>query len=301
MSKILQNTTASPVVLTDVGATVPASGTYLIDPSQYSLFAASSNTIAQIGSGVLTVNDGSSTLSIAAGSSLIQGLFPTNINISDGYGLKLSATGGDLNVALNDGTGNAISSTSGALNVNLTNTPTVNQGTPPWKVTPTDGVKATYSAAIVGLATVATPTDVFTITGSATKTIRVTRIAITGTQTTATQRDILIIKRSTANTGGTSSTLTAVPHDSTGASATATVRAYTANPTALGTAVGNIRTRKVFIGTTTGNSDEFIIDFGIRPSQALVVRGVAEVLSINLNSVTSAGGNLDISIEWTEE
>lgn len=163
-----------------------------------------------------------------------------------------------------------------------------------------DGQKATYSASIVGLVAANTATDIFTIFGSATKTIRVTRLTLTGTQTTATQNNFLVIKRSTANTAGTSTTPAAVPHDSTNPAATAVVRAYTANPT-LGTTVGTIIARKVYIGTATGNSDEFISEFGTRNCQAVVLRGTGECLSVNLNSVTVTGNNLNIRIEWTEE
>ncbi len=166
---------------------------------------------------------------------------------------------------------------------------------------PVDGTKQTFSTSITGLVPAASPTDIFTVLGSASKIVRITRIAITGTQTTATQRDVLLIKRSSADTGGTSSVLTAGSHDSTNAASTAVVRAYTANPSALGTSAGTIRTRKVFIGTTTSNSDEFIVEFGTRPSQAVVLRGVTESLAVNLNAATSTGNNFDISIEWTEE
>jgi hypothetical protein len=165
---------------------------------------------------------------------------------------------------------------------------------------PTDGIKTSYSASITGLSAPNSATDIFTITGSASKIIRVTRVAITATQTTAAQRDVVLVKRSSANTAGTSTAPTKVAHDSTNAAATAVVAAYTANPT-LGTLVGAVRTRKVFIGTATGNSDECIFDFGIRPTQAVVLRGVAEVLSVNMNGVTSAGNSYDISIEWSEE
>lgn len=168
-------------------------------------------------------------------------------------------------------------------------------------IVPLDGNKATYSAAVTGLTVAAAPTDIFTITGSATKTIRITRISFTGSETTATQRDVVLLKRSAANTGGTSTTQTNVPHDSTSAAGTATIRSYTVNPTGLGALVGALRSRKVFIATTTTNSDEMILDFGDKPAQALVIRGTGEVVSINLNSVASAGSSLNISVEWTEE
>src|SRR5437879_1318846 len=45
-----------------------------------------------------------------------------------------------------------------------------------------DGYKSTYSAVALSLVAAATPTDIFTITGSASKTIRILEIFITGTQ-----------------------------------------------------------------------------------------------------------------------
>ena len=164
-----------------------------------------------------------------------------------------------------------------------------------------DTVKNTYSACAGPFAAAGSPTDVFTITGSASKTIRITRISFSGTQTTGAMRDVLIIKRSTANTGGTSIAPNRVPHDSSFPASTATVRYYTANPSALGTAVGTIRSQKVFIGAPAALSREFCIDWGPRNSQAPILRGTGEVLAINLNGVTSTGNSLNISIEWTEE
>lgn len=163
-----------------------------------------------------------------------------------------------------------------------------------------DGFKATYSAAVVGLVPGATPQDIFTLTGSATRTIRINRVTVTATQTTASQVNVLLLRRSTANTAGTSTALTSVSHDSTNTAATATGLAYTVNPTA-GTLVGNIRARKVFVGTTTGNSDEMSSDFGTRNDQAIVLRGTSQVFAVNLNGIAVAGGSFNIIVEWTEE
>ena len=191
--------------------------------------------------------------------------------------------------------------TNGPVAVKAANTPAVSSE-PALVVINSSTRPKTYSAAVVGLvASATTPTDIFTIYGSSTKTIRITRIALTATQTTAAQRDVLLIKRSTANTGGTSTAVNAVPHDSTSSAATASVKSYTLNPTALGTAVGTLRSRKVYIGTTTGNSDELIIEFGPINAQEIILRGTAEGLAINLNSIASTGNLFDISIEWTEE
>lgn len=160
--------------------------------------------------------------------------------------------------------------------------------------------RTTYSAAVAALAPASSATDIFTITGSSTKTVRIMSISITGTQTTAAQRDIILLRRSTANSGGTSSVVAITSHDPQSAPATAVVRSYTANPT-LGTLVGRVRARKLLVSTTSGTSGEFAVDFGTRPSQAMVLRGEGQVFAVNLNGITSTGGSFNISVEWTEE
>lgn len=104
---------------------------------------------------------------------------------------------------------------------------------------PIDGRRATYSAATAAFASAATATDIFIVQGSATKTIRVIAVKVFATQTTAGAGNIFLLKRSTANTGGTTVATTRVPLDSQYPAATATVQHYTANPT-VGTLVGNI-------------------------------------------------------------
>ena len=166
---------------------------------------------------------------------------------------------------------------------------------------PAAAASPTYAAAIVGLVPAALATDVFTITGSATKTVRVTRILVSGVQTTASQVNVTVIKRSTANTAGTSTAQTRVSYDSTNAAATATVLAYTANPT-LGTTVGQIRTRRLFVpgAATASDAQGLEIMAGDSGQQMLTARGIAEVIAINLNAATLTGGSLNITIEWTE-
>ena len=175
------------------------------------------------------------------------------------------------------------------------------QGAAPVVLTDDNDLYSTYSAAVVGLATAALATDIFTITGSATKTVKVIHVEVTGTETTSAIRDILLIKRSSANSGGTFTSPTVVPHDSNNAAGTAIVKAYTANPT-LGTTIGTIRVRKVDVEATNlvGASDDVIWEFG-GLCQPIVLRGTGEVLAVNLNGVTSSGSSFDISVEWTEE
>src|SRR6267143_1654293 len=77
-------------------------------------------------------------------------------------------------------------------------------------ITPGNADKPTYSAAIVGMSPATLATDIFTITGSATKTIRISHIEITATATLNGGATFLLVKRSTANSGGVSSSPTAV-------------------------------------------------------------------------------------------
>mgnify|MGYP001617855685 CR=1 FL=1 len=166
-----------------------------------------------------------------------------------------------------------------------------------------DGLNATYSASITALASAASCTDLFTITGSATKTVRITRLEISGQATTAAAAQVILLVRSTANLTGTSTTPTVVPHDSASAVGTAVVRAYTVNPGTLGTLVGNIKSVYTFLAapaTATVDSEPLFFDFGVRPSQAIVLRGTTQVFAVNLNAATVTGGAWDINLEWTE-
>jgi hypothetical protein len=168
---------------------------------------------------------------------------------------------------------------------------------------PIDGGKNTYRASVTALASAASATDIFTLTGSASKTIRVTRLEISGQQTTAAAAQVVVLVRSTADTGGTHSAPTIVPFDSNSPAASATVLSYTANPT-VGNLVGNLFAGYVFLAapaTATVGSDKVILDYGNRPSQAIVLRGTSQVLAVNLNGATVTGGAFDINIEWTEE
>lgn len=160
---------------------------------------------------------------------------------------------------------------------------------------------ATYTASIGSLALAAAATDIFTITGSATKTVKVKRVLISATQTTAGSVLFVLLKRSTANTVGTSTAPTVVSHDTTNPAGTATVLAYTANPT-IGTLVGNMFQKKVLTETVASASDFQGWDLQLEPQiQPVVLRGIAQVFAINLNGATVAGGNAAITITWTEE
>lgn len=177
----------------------------------------------------------------------------------------------------------------------------------------TEGQKTTYSASVTNFSPVATPTDFWNIFGSATRIIRITRIEVCGTTSAATAAilDLRVIKRSTAGTLGSAALtgLTAVPHDSANAAATAVVSTVgTANYTTLGTIVGIVQSRTLSLDLTPFSATDFpstiplVFDFTNRNEQGLVLRGTSQQIGLNMNGDTlPAATALDINVVWTEE
>jgi hypothetical protein len=225
----------------------------------------------------------------------------TTLNINTAYGTLPAVTNlGYSPISINEVNGSMLSLGQATMSASLPVTFASNQSTLPISIGAS--TTATYTAVITSVAAVAAATDIFTITGSATKTVRITKIAISGTSTSGVRTSVVVIKRSTANTGGTSTTPTAVPLDSTNAAATAVVRSYTANPT-VGTSVGSVRSAKMDFPTTATTNGiqpfEFMLG-GEAGQQPITLRGTTEVIAINLNGATITGGSFDLYIEWTE-
>lgn len=167
----------------------------------------------------------------------------------------------------------------------------------------TNGTRATFHYVAQDVTPVATATDVVVLSGSASKVIRVTKVSVVGTATAASIYDHYIVKRTTANTGGTSTTKTAAQSDSNDAAQTATLSLYTANPT-TGTGV-TVEGNKTYLaaGATPGAAAlPYVYTFGTRNDKAIVLRGTAESLAINFGGqAVPSGANLYLSIEWTED
>lgn len=166
----------------------------------------------------------------------------------------------------------------------------------------TEGRKATYSAAANAVAMPANAVDTFVIGGSGTKTVRVLRVGVSGVQTTAGVVAVILVVRSAADTGAANA-ITAVPHDSTNAAATATVKSYTTVPSPQGTFVGTARAARLFVPAPASVAAPLplVWDFTTRNGQGLVLRSAAEVLAVNFVGVTITGGVMDFDVEWTEE
>jgi hypothetical protein len=160
--------------------------------------------------------------------------------------------------------------------------------------------RVTYSTASL-IAVVNPATDIATLSGSASKIVKVTRITLNGEAAGGPIVEVFFVKRSSANTGGTSTPSFGVPYDSLSAAATAVLTNYTANPASLGTTVGNVRIIKTEFAAPGGTPPYIEIDFTVPGVQQLVLRGANEFLAINLNGFAQNNVGVTLSVEWTEE
>lgn len=171
------------------------------------------------------------------------------------------------------------------------------------------GGLATYSARFTTYAGYATPTDMFTLTGSATKTILITSAVMNIQATTGAPAVVSLIKRSTANTGGTSTPATAIPYDSQNAAATATTNLYTVAPT-LGNTVGTLIDiyGNMTVAVTASPGAFSLIAATRMPTssvvdirQAITLRGINEVLAMNWGGAALPTGFVASGyFEWVE-
>lgn len=154
---------------------------------------------------------------------------------------------------------------------------------------------------------VATPTDVLMIQGSATRTLRVKRIALGGVATANGNMLATLIRRSTQFTTQGSAVFNAVTPgklDFGDAAATGVVSTIgTANLTSVGTTQGNLGQSRLFLPTTaTGVPAPLVWEFATRQDKALILRGVLDFVFINLNGgAVPAGGVVDYEIEIEED
>lgn len=168
---------------------------------------------------------------------------------------------------------------------------------------------STFVATQVGLVAPTTGAgDLFCISGSATRLIKIKSIVITGIDATAQTAVLELVKRSAADSGGTPTTAaTAVPLDTTQtvASASATLAAWTAIPTP-GAAVGPVSAR--YIGFAAASTATLPIEPSVVSWRAqdlleeVRLRGTDQNLCVNApNAFTTAGPTLNIEVTWTEQ
>lgn len=163
---------------------------------------------------------------------------------------------------------------------------------------------ATYRASTAFQTPVATPTDIVTIIGSATKTVKIQRIVLHNTQTTAGINKFFLIKHSTADTGSTVVNPTCVPLDSANSAATAVVNQMTVTNPTVGAVVGTIVTSMALApapGATAIGGDTVLFDAKLS-AQPICLNGVAQELALNFaGAAVPAGLTVSLDIEFTEE
>lgn len=170
-----------------------------------------------------------------------------------------------------------------------------------------EGQKASYFAGLGSNTPAATPTDIAILTGSATKTIKVTKVRITVQATAAGVVEFRLVKR----TGGTQSAVNTPfldgthsgPFDSGDVASTVTAAGlagvYTANAASAGTLLGVVDDWTVALAANTG----LILEYACRePSKCITLRGTSQVLAINGNGHTLlTGEKVGVQFVWTEE
>ncbi len=170
--------------------------------------------------------------------------------------------------------------------------------------------KKTYSASAT-FTPAATPNDLMTIFGSASRTVRVISLKFGATNTAAGSQQYFLHKKSALPTGGVHVLAAMVPLDSNNGGATATmVGHYTTDPTA-GTSLGTINTVRVaspapvpasFAGIVQSATYEMLPVDPWGMAQPVTLRGIAEGLAVNFNDVALVAGQTHLyTVVWTEE
>lgn len=112
MSKILKNTTASEILISDIGLTITASGQLSIAAQDFDLLSASDDIVTLIGNGSVIINNGSEDLTKSDAIRLVQGGFTNKIKLEDDLvdsnRIKVDVVGtlsdGKLKISENDST-----------------------------------------------------------------------------------------------------------------------------------------------------------------------------------------------------
>lgn len=170
--------------------------------------------------------------------------------------------------------------------------------------------QTTYSAVSIALVPASSATDIFCINGSSTKAISIKRVELSGVAGTAVTAPFTLLRRATLDTGGTAATSTAAPvatpNESSDVAATATLIAYTANPTINDSSPVYLRSDYLTLPTSSsGSNSQFFWAGGEEVgwfTKALnIPKGsTAQQYCINLNAVSVSSGLLHIAITWVE-
>lgn len=166
--------------------------------------------------------------------------------------------------------------------------------------------ETTYFGYGTGYAAYATPTDMLTISGSSTKIIRIMAAVMRIGTTSASLQKLYFVKRTAANTGGTSTTPTPSKLDSASPAASAVLRLYTAIPDTLGTGT-TLGEANVVTAVLTAAPGVFQLATPVRQADTItihtpvILRGASEFLCLNWGGAAlPAGFTATWEILWTE-
>ena len=169
-----------------------------------------------------------------------------------------------------------------------------------------DGSKGTYATGALAFSLPATPSDVVQITGSATKTVRIKKIVVSGQATTNKIWPLSIIRRAAAISGGTPTTPVITKFDTNDASVTAVVTHYASGglgtPAAANPASSVMFAYQLDLTAPATVLQPISIDLCTHSDKAIVLRGAADCLVLNLGGgALVAGETLSYCIEWEED
>jgi hypothetical protein len=173
-----------------------------------------------------------------------------------------------------------------------------------------DSTKPTYRAAANFTPQATGAVTVISVQGSATKTIRIKRIGLSGVSTANGQNVYSLQRTSALGAGGTTVNPTAAKMDTSSAAASAVVAHYTTTLKAAGTPVGgpittaNVQTGVTAVPTVPVASQQLLFpEAGMPAGQAIVLRGTADFLEVqNLAAANLAAGTvLCYFVEWEED
>lgn len=174
-------------------------------------------------------------------------------------------------------------------------------GTTTIKLVTTESQRDTYSYARAAVAHAATPTDIFLLTGSATKTIKIKRVFINANGSASGIMNALCVKRTADNTGGTRASVVSsiAKYDSKSPTATAVPYTYSTNPSSLGAGANLFADNLVF--GNSGNPITAEIEFAIDNLMPPTLRGTSEFFCINMNGdAVPSGGEIGFVVVWEE-
>jgi hypothetical protein len=162
-----------------------------------------------------------------------------------------------------------------------------------------------YSAT-ASSASYASTTDLFTLAGNASNTVLLHQIRITCTQTTAGQVTLSILKRSVADTSGTSSTINDVPLDANYSASTSNMLSWSAAPT-RGALISSLDIASIgCMASATASPNDIYVSPSSWLTHPVVLRGTAQNVAVSLaaagdgSGTTVSGGNFNVQMTWCE-